>query len=614
MPCNFMMIDIQRTLLALLYCPLIFYMPGYVVGSVSNALGFNQQGFGFKSLVALCFSIAIFPAIVFSIGILVGLRWVLIGYGLVGILFACYFGAAALQASRQKRTKEERTELIKEFRFGILACLVWAAIALFSIVDWQTAADELFPPVEVHDYTKHIVVTDAITRTGLPPVSPMFAPPHPPKLFYYYYWFMLCSLVEQSSRGLLQPRDAVLAGDIVTGFALLAAIALAARYLLPADEKENWQTAKFACALTLVTGLDILPVGLSHILQSARHQLPLFASVEWWNEYIENFTHFALWVPHHAAGLVSCIVGTILLRRYQETGEKPVWTLILAALAFASAIGLSIYVSLTFALGWCIWIVVCLRTKMTNRMLYVACTGLATAIISLPLVATLAKANHSHDKQIALTIRPFVFGEALLNQFVPAPFLNEWTKGLEHLAFLPLNYGMEFGLFALAAYFYWRTREKISHRDWFLLTLFGASLLIGTFLRSAVRNNDLGDRSISVAQLTLLLWSARLLWEHLKGKLVRPLTERQIKLLYAMLFLGFSGVVYDLYMLRFADVIGMQRARDAGVENGKRNFYARDMYEELDRLLSRDATIQQNPIHTLEPYDGSYGRRQVVLF
>jgi hypothetical protein len=609
-----MMIDIQRTLLALLYCPLIFYMPGYVVGAVSNALEFNQQGFGFKSLVAVCFSIAILPAVVFSLGMLVGLHFVLIGYGLIGILFACYFGVAALEASKQKRTKEERAELVKQFRFGVLACLLWSAISIFSLVDWQTDPGQLFPPVEVHDYTKHIVVTDAITRTGVPPTSPMFAPPHPPKLFYYYYWFMLCSLVEQSSRGLLQPREAVLAGDIVTGFALMAAIALAVRYLLPADEKDNWQTAKFACALTLVTGLDILPVGLSHILQSAKNQLPLFASVEWWNEYIENFTHFALWVPHHAAGLVSCLIGTILLRRFQETGEKPVWTLILTALAFASAIGLSIYVSVTFALGWFIWSLICLRTKIANRMLYVGCAGLATALISLPLVAALVQANHSHAKQIAFTIRSFVFGEAIVNQFIPATWLNSWTRGLEHLAFLPLNYGMEFGFFAMGAYLYWRTREKPSPRDWFLLTLFGASLLIATFLRSAVRNNDLGIRGVSVAQLAMLLWSARLLWEHLRGKLIRPLTQRQTKLLYAMLIIGFSGVVYDLYMLRVTDQIGMRRAYDAGVQDGERNFYARDVYEHLDRLLTRDANIQANPIHTLEPYDGCYGRRQVILF
>jgi hypothetical protein len=614
MTCNYMMTDIQRTLLALSFCPLVFYMPGYVAGAVSNVLDFNQQGFGFKSLVAICFSIAIFPAIVFILGMSLGLTTALMGYGVIGILFVYYFGTAALQASRQHKTKGERAKAVKEFRFGVLACLLWGAISLFSLIDWQTAPDELYPPVEVHDYTKHIVVTDAITRTGLPPTSPMFGIPNAPKLFYYYYWFMLCSFVEQTSRGLLEPRYAVLAGDIVTGFALLAAIALSARYLLPADENDSWQTAKFACALTLVTGLDILPVGLSHILQNGKHQLPIFASVEWWNDYIENFTHFALWVPHHVAGLVSCLIGTILLRRFQETGERPLWMLSLAALAFASAIGLSIYVSLTFALGWCIWILICLVSKKTDRILYVACAGLATALISLPFVATLVKANHSHAKQIAFTIRRFIFGETLVNQFIPAAFLNRWTTALEHLLFLPLNYCMEFGFFAVGAYLYFRTREKISQRDWFLLTLFGASLLIGTFLRSAVRNNDLGIRSIAVAQLAMLLWSARLLWQHLTGRLIRPLAQRQIKLLYVMLVLGFAGVVYDLYILRVADQIGMRRAYDAGVEDGKRNFYARDLYEHLDKVLTRDANVQQNPIHTLEAYDGSYGRRQVILF
>jgi hypothetical protein len=606
-----MIIDIQRTLLAMLFCPLIFYMPGYVVGTVSNALEFNRQGFGFKSMVALCFSIAMFPALVFVLGMVAGLQIVLIGYYLLAILCVWYAGVDLLRA---QKSGEKLSDALRRSRFGILAGLLWCAIALFSLVDWQPVPEQLFPPVEVHDYTKHIVVTDAITRTGLPPISPMFAPPNPPKLFYYYYWFMLCSFVEQSSCGLLSAREAVLAGDMFTGFALLAAIALAARYLLPDTQKDSWQTAKIACASVLVTGFDILPVGLSHILQAARHELPIFASVEWWNDYIENFTHFALWVPHHVAGFVSCVIGTILLRRFQETGEKPIWTIVLVGLAFAGAIGLSVYISLTFAVAWCAWSLICLCTKLSGRLLLVAGAGCLTALISVPLLVTLMQANHSHAKQIALTIRPFVFGEALLNQFIPPAYLNDWTRSLEHLAFLPLNYGIEFGFFALGAYLYWRTRERFSRRDWFMLSLFGASLLIATFLRSAIRNNDLGYRSISVAQLAIMLWSARVLWEQVTKGAIRPLTQIQTRLLYAALVIGFSGVVYDLYLLRFADQMGMRRAYDAGVENGQRNYYARDMYEHLNKLLSKGAIVQHNPIHTLEPYDGSYGTRQAVLF
>jgi len=614
MPNNFMIIDVEKTVLAMLFCPLVFYMPGYVIGTVSNALHFNEENIGVKSMVALCFSIAMFPTAVFTLGMFAGLQLILWAYLALALAFCWFAGGDFLRAAKKNSISIILARSAKDCRFGLITALIWTAISVFSLVDWQTEPGLLFPPVEVHDYTKHIVVTDAITRTGVPPVSPMFAPPNPPKLFYYYYWFMLCSLVQRSAFGLLSARECVLAADVFTGFAFLAAIALAAKHLLPQSEENSWQTAKIACACTLVTGLDILPVGLSHLLQAARHELPLFASVEWWNDYIENFTHFALWVPHHIAGFVSCLIGSILLRRYQETGEKPIWTSALVSMAFASAIGLSIYISLTFAFGWCLWILVCLRTKISDRLSTVACVGLLTAFSAAPLIFVLMQANHSNAQQIALTIRPFIFGEALLNHFLPPAWINQWTMALEHLAFLPLNYAMEFGFFALGAIIYWRTRKERSQRDWFVLTLFAASLTIATFFRSAIRNNDLGIRGVSIAQLSMLLWSARLLHEQFAGHLVTPLRQVQKNLLYASLFVGFSGVVYDLYVLRSADQLGMRRAYDAGVENGERNYGARELYAQVDNFLVPDAIIQHNPVHTLEPYDGCYGTRQAVLF
>jgi hypothetical protein len=614
MTANFMLEDIERTLLAMLFCPFVFYCPGYVLARVADILEFKEQNIGVKSLLALCLSIAIYPTIVFIGGLIVGLKVILVLYGLIALWFVWNIISDFRQVKRVSNSNGESKGFLARYRFGILACLLWFVIAVLSLIDWQPGPEDLFPPVEVHDYTKHIVVTDAITRTGVPPVSPMFCPSDAPKLFYYYYWFMLCSLVEQCSGGLLHPREAVLAGDVFTGFALLAAIALATRFLLPAAKDDRWQTAKIACLLTLATGLDLLPVGLSHVMMAAKHELPIFASVEWWNDYIESFTHFAIWVPHHVAGFVSCVIGTIILRRFQETGEKPLTMLILASLAFASAIGLSIYVSVTFAAGWVLWSLICIKTKIEGRIAQVTIAGVLSALMSVPLIATLIQANHSHARQIALTIRPFLFGEALVNQVIPRALVNKWIIALEHLAFLPLNYGMEFGFFALGTYLYFRTRDKFSSQDWFLLTLFAASLLIATFLRSAVRNNDLGIRSVSVAQLAMLLWSARLVWEHFTQKLARPMSRRQINLLGALLVTGVAGVLYDLLILRFAQQIGMRRAYDAGVQDGTRNFYARDMYEKLDKMLKRDSKIQHNPIETLEPYDGSYGRRQVVLF
>ena len=80
----------------------------------------------------------------------------------------------------------------------------------------------------------------------------------------------------------------------------------------------------------------------------------------------------ALWVPHHAAALVAAFVGFIALARPAEIDLRRT---LLAALAFASTAGLSIYVGMAAAVTAAAWLVALLAQRRRSDALNLALAG-----------------------------------------------------------------------------------------------------------------------------------------------------------------------------------------------------------------------------------------------
>ena len=112
--------------------------------------------------------------------------------------------------------------------------------------------------------------------------------------------------------------------------------------------------------LLCVTGLDILPILYLGLVQRS-----WLADMEWWNEsQITSWIGSLLWVPHHVAALIACFVAFLLLRHQADANRR--WAtapVIVAGMAFASAAGMSVYVTFTFVVAVALWLLVLIARK-----------------------------------------------------------------------------------------------------------------------------------------------------------------------------------------------------------------------------------------------------------
>ena len=121
--------------------------------------------------------------------------------------------------------------------------LAWLAIVWASGIDLQIG-NRLFPSVLVYDYNLRSTVIDGIARLGMPAKNPLYFPEHFVPLRYHYFWFLPCSLIERAAGSLVSARQALIASDVWCGWALMAVVAMALRYLHPAGERGLGRRAK----------------------------------------------------------------------------------------------------------------------------------------------------------------------------------------------------------------------------------------------------------------------------------------------------------------------------------------------------------------------------------
>jgi hypothetical protein len=138
-----------------------------------------------------------------------------------------------------------------------------------------------------------------------------------------------------------------------------------------------------------------------------------------------------------------------------------------------------------------------------------------------------------------------------------------------------------------------------------------AGLLLASFARSTIVNNDLAWRVILFAQLPALLWTAAALF----GDAPMPFRQRLRQaspLIVVPAALGLAGVAYDLIGLRAFHVLGLQgepgMRRDAGLDRELRAAYTW-----LDRNVARSSVVQHNPDAERALAYGLYGRFRVAV-
>jgi hypothetical protein len=613
-PAHFMRDDLLGVALATLLFGLLFIPPGFAIAWLFDLLNFRSASTGWRIITALQISVAMVPAIEFLLWsyLTIAAVWT---FHLLAIAISVVLIVRSPLGHLKIGTSGPTLQLSPDRQGGdtkwiIITALAWLAIVWASGIDLQLG-NRLFPSVLAYDYNVRSAVIDGIARLGVPAKNPFYFPGHFELLRYHYFWFLPCSLVERAGGSIVSARQALIASDVWCGWALMAVVGLVLRYLHPAGERGLNRRAKWAILLLAVAGLDIIPNLIFAAIFSTTGAGLVFASSEWWNNQVTGFPTAVLWVAHHVASLIACFTGLLLLLR----SRGKIAAAVCAGLCFASATGLSIFVTLTFALFLIPCGTVMLWKKAwPERRVWLA-AGATTIAAAMPYLLGLRGAGGTSEGSfITLTVRSMTFLDIILPGYGLSWNQIAWVN----LAALPLNYFLETGLaFVLAGVWLrraWRRRKHLRESELIALGLFLTALFVATFLRSSViSSNDLAWRGALVGQLILPIWLAGPLsaWWRMRGRR---------GLITTLIILGLGSSVYELVIAR--SYLPLMEARKVPVaewfsktaETGRRTFDVRFVYEQLRRELPKDAIVQANPTHWNDLYHGLYSGRQTAAF
>jgi hypothetical protein len=623
MTANFTFLDLIANSTAFFLFPLFIFIPGYVFGWLSDVFGFRKRSLLARFAISTPLSIAVFPIFTYLLW-----HWSVVA---VWVMYgACWIGFLTL-LFHDRHIWLSGLAISKTA--GILLAIIagWVVLGMFCLIDMQIG-NRLYFPSAAHDYTLRVAFVSSITRTGIPPHNPYFFPGRPLTLRYHYFWFILCSLVDQLGGALVSPRQAMLASILWAGIGLIAVVPLYLRFFQPKGPVNIERRTLLGVALLSVTGLDILPV----ILFAWLTPLGLLPTIEWWNNHIAAWTHAILWVPHHIAGLISCLTGFLVIWYVvRAPGSRNVILAgVIAGLAFASAVGLSIYVTFVFTFFLAIWLIITLFKRNLREAAAICSAGVIALAASAPYLWELLEAGSGQRSGggpfVQLTIRWFSIAEALT--LIIWPNGPAWREPLANAILLPLNYYLELGFLFKVGLVQWKRMRRggdfFSQKELCGFTMAVTSIMICTFLTSGtISGNDLGWRGFMVAQFMLLIWGAELCDEGFLAFSGRVGPEQRTTMfgdnrrgvLIALIVLGVCGTLYEVCMFRFfpliTDEFPIRRYRYLAPDHklGKRTYALRQTYEALRTKLPEHAIVQHNP--NAVPGDlffGLYGDRQAA--
>ena len=591
---NFTLVDIYGTLKACLVLVPFMLAPGYVAGWAFNLFEFRQRRPILRFVLSVPLSIAICPMLSYLLG-----RF--LPYGLavfyIGVIAACalLLGKDFLSS----KATSSRETISKNVWIALILASLWGVVSLASTVDLQIG-DQLYPSIIIFDHSVRTSMTVAVAR-HIPPDNPFFAHSGAP-LRYHYLWLLFCSLPMRVIH--LSARHVVSAGVFWSGIGLMCTLALGLKFLAVVRAGIE-RTTILAVALLGVTGLDILPA--LYFAGSLHYWL---ADTEKWNEpQITSWIGSLLWVPHHVAGLIACFVAFLLLRHQSEKGRWAIAPVMVAGISFASAAGMSVYVTLTFVVVIALWLLARAIQKNWLEITMFLAAGAAASLWALPFLLSF-RGPATGGSFVEFELRTFPLAVIIARQF-GIVFQAPSDLILLNAIFVPVNYLLELGFFLVIGILRFRqlARKQIEATANELATwiMVGTSFLIGTFLRSStIATNDLGWRCFLPAQLILLLWAAIAIHDWWCSGDRQPATPvRWIRhTLATLLILGVASTASQVFMLRAFPILldrGAITRPDwpgwvvANPQFGKRAFALRSAYQSLATQLPSSAVLQSNP-------------------
>ena len=600
-----MLLDLSGSLVAVLVFTAVLYAPGYLVAYGTDLFGFRQMGFTERSLWAIACSFSVVPIVSYLVGRgagLSGLCW-LLGAASVGTLLLLWRKSSGPGWSRRDR--------------GVTALLVcgWVAFVLLMLVDLQVGR-KLYFSVVMADQSYRIAFTDAVVRTGIPPANPLYFAGSPAPMRYYYFWYVLCAAVVKLAKlAHVSARQSFIASSIWAGFGLLVTVKLYACHFFRWERRQRW----IALGLLMVMGAGLVPSLGNAVLQPA-----LNGDIEWWSvDPISAWPDSLLWVPHHVASALCCLLGFLFLWRTLETMHRGSrrWAIVLATAAFASGFGLSIYVAFGFALLMIAWLVRLAVLRHAER--YALWRRVAAIIfLSVALLAPFVHDLHTAGGQTSAGAAPapHMFSLSVRRMIdsglvTGLPFFAAWNAAhpvlldqtIRLLLLLP-GLAMELGLYGavLVLLLLAKRRQTIPAdpaRDTALFfTLCG--LVMTLFISSSVMsNNDFGYRAVMLPQFFLLLLTADVLgswW--IPGKAcVVTVTPGRRRLLRSLLALGLAGSVYGAFLLRAWLPMEVPRVQNGFSQLPEDAFELRDAFATLNTIAPKNAVVNFRPIDPRTP-------------
>jgi hypothetical protein len=521
--------------------------------------------------------------------------------------------------------------LSKDSLIALSLAGIWIPFVILSLVDIQIG-NRLYNSIVSLDYTTRVAVTEAISRTGIPPINPSYFPGSPVKMTsLYYFWYILVSVIDKIGLNFLDGRHAMIASTIWSGLGLMALISIYLRIRTTKNDVNPWKLAVIGISSLAIGGLDILPT-LVLIISSflVTGKILFNGIIEHWNDLVHTWLTSLLWVPHHIASLIICITILILLHNTDGKKEnKQIAIMIIIGLAFASALGLSIWITLVFCIFWGIWLIYQFFIEKNHRLaILMVIPGVVGFVCAYPFISDLLQGLAATDNfPLMVTARRFNL-ILLSTATLPLP----WQEFI-HIILLPVYLTLELGFFFIIAIISFKQISKCSidtssFRKAEIL-LIGVTSLLATFVRSYIstygfEDNDFGLRAWLFGQFVLLIWSTDILSEILEAKFNLPLIEipknitHKYPLATLFLILGLITTISNAIFLRTWPLameanITMNTDLIQATNLGSRTYAARQAYRFINEQTQPDVIIQNNPTLRYDRPLGLYGNRQTAV-
>ncbi|EQB16703.1 hypothetical protein [Sphingobium lactosutens] len=454
----------------------------------------------------------------------------------------------------------------------LLIALGWWLICAWTLVDFDHDG-RLYQSLVVFDMVKHAAVVEQIARQGIPFTDPFFA--RDGIAGYYHYFYVWPAAIRWVSGFHISPVMAFAACAYWTGIAVVALLWRIAADASLIRKGCGRRALMLAILLCFVAGADLLFMALRYLMVGR-----IEPEIENWNSEIRMLATSTIWVPHHIMALVAGWTGLLLNARARRV-ESPqrLWLAGAAGAAYASMFGASVWISLTIAPVLIVWGVMMLWRRDGTLLL----SGVVALLLSVPQSIDLLHGRAPDIFPVALHVRPFTLLFAS----------HDMAAQLWSLILLPLNYALEFGFVMLGAGLYARsvrpTDEAGRPVRRLLVATLVAGLLVASFLRSVIINNDLGWRAALFILVPLMIWTMRVAQE--------DDALRRFGVPGALLLaLGLAGTAWDIVGLRVIRAPAFP-VRAIEVNDDPAMAYAlRDAYRWADRHLPEGATLQHNPV------------------